>query len=94
MPVAKGVEPVTMGMPLAERASMLYAGTGVTRGAGLALVTATGAATEQGRIAALTESAAPPPTPLEERFARLAKRLALAGVGVTVVLATAMLVAG
>lgn len=94
VPVAKGVEPVESAAPLAERASMLYAGTGVTRGAGLALVTATGGATEQGMIARLTESAAPPPTPLEERFARLAKRLALAGIAVTVVLAAAMLAQG
>jgi Ca2+-transporting ATPase len=85
---------VDPGAPLAERSSMLYAGTGVTRGAGLALATATGPATEQGRIAELTESAAPPPTPLEERFAHLAKRLALAGVAITILLAAAMLAQG
>jgi Ca2+-transporting ATPase len=94
VPVTKGVEPVEPHTPLAERASMIHAGTAVRRGAGLALVTATGAATEQGRIAELTESAAPPPTPLEERFAQLAKRLALAGIGVTVALAAAMLAQG
>ncbi len=94
VPVAKGVDPVEADTPLAERESMLYAGTGVTRGAGLALVVATGASTEQGRIAALTEASAPPPTPLEERFARLAARLALVGIGITVVLAGAMLLQG
>jgi len=94
VPVAKGVEPVDLTAPLAERASMLYAGTGVTRGTGHALVTATGAATEQGRIADLTQSATPPPTPLEERFAQLAARLALAGIAITIALAAAMLAQG
>jgi Ca2+-transporting ATPase len=94
VPVAKGVEPVETDTPLAERESMLYAGTGVTRGAGLALVVATGAATEQGNIAELTRHAAPPPTPLEQRFARLASRLVLVGVAITVLLAGAMLLQG
>ena len=73
---------------------MLHAGTGVTRGAGLALVVATGSDTEQGRIAELTEQAVPPPTPLEQRFARLAARLALVGIAITVALAGAMLLQG
>ena len=94
VPVAKGVEPVEAEAPLAERSSMLYAGTGVTRGAGHALVTATGAATEQGRIADLTQSAMPPATPLEQRFAHLARRLALVGIAITLVLAGAMLAQG
>ena len=94
VPVPKGVDPVPLDAPLAEREPVVYAGTGVTRGAGLALVVATGVATEQGRIAQLTESAAPPPTPLERRLAKLAGRLALVGVGITLVLATAMLLQG
>jgi Ca2+-transporting ATPase len=94
VPVAKAAEPAAVDAPLAERTSMLYAATGVTRGAGLALVVATGRETEQGRIAALTASAAPPPTPLEERFARLAGRLALVGIAITVALAGAMLLQG
>ena len=94
VPVAKGVVPVPASTALAERESMVYAGTGVTRGAGLALVVATANQTEQGRIASLTEGAAPPATPLEQRFARLAARLAAAGVGITVALAAAMLAQG
>ncbi|HLG08360.1 MAG TPA: cation-transporting P-type ATPase [Gaiellaceae bacterium] len=93
-PVAKGAEPVDEAVALAERESMLYAGTGVTRGAGLALVVMTGARTEQGQIAELTERASPPPTPLEQRFARLAARLAIVGIGITIALAGAMLVQG
>ena len=94
VPVAKGSDPVGVEVPLAERESMLFAGTGVTRGTGLALVVATGPATEQGQIAALTAEAAPPPTPLEQRFSRLAARLAVVGLGITVALAAAMLLQG
>jgi len=94
VPVLKGADPVEEGAALAERDSMLYAGTGVTRGAALALVVATGRSTEQGRIAELTEQAAPPPTPLEQRFARLAARLAVVGIGITVALGAAMLLQG
>jgi Ca2+-transporting ATPase len=94
VPVVKGADPVPADAPLAERESMLYAGTGVTRGAGLVLLVATGLRTEQGRIAELTARAAPPPTPLELRFARLAKRLAIVGLGITVALAAAMLLQG
>ena len=94
VPVAKGAEPVDETIALAERESMVYAGTGVTRGTGLALVVATGVRTEQGAIAALTEYASPPPTPLELRFARLARRLAGAGILITIGLAGAMLLQG
>ena len=94
VPVAKGVAEVLASTVLAERESMVYAGTAVTRGAGLALVVATGSDTEQGRIASLTQGATPPATPLEQRLARLAARLAAAGIGITVALAAAMLLQG
>ncbi|MFN8223205.1 MAG: cation-transporting P-type ATPase [Gaiellales bacterium] len=90
VPVAKQVEPVTPATPLAERYSMAYAGTAVTRGAGVGLVVATGQRTEQGTVAQLARRATPPPTPLQLRLAALARRLALLGVGLTVALATAM----
>ena len=48
VPVAKGADAVAVEAPLAERESMLFAGTGVTRGAGLALLVATGAADRAG----------------------------------------------
>ena len=94
VPVAKGADPVEVDAVLAERPSMLYAGTAVTRGAGHALVVATGRRTEQGRIADLTERAVPPPTPLEQRFGRLAARLALVGLGITLALAGIMVLQG
>jgi Ca2+-transporting ATPase len=42
VPADKAVRPVAAGAPLAECASMVFGGTGVTRGRGRALVTATG----------------------------------------------------
>jgi Ca2+-transporting ATPase len=94
LPVDKTVPPVARDMALAERTSMVFAGTGVTRGSATALVVATGAATEQGLIAGLVERAEPPPTPLQVRLARLARVLVVVGVGITLALAGAMLARG
>ena len=75
---------------LAERASMLYKGTAVTRGAGLGVVTGTGMATELGAISALVEEADAGATPLEDRLARLGRTL----IGVTLAVAAFVAVSG
>lgn len=92
--VAKGSTAVAAVTPLAERTSMVYAGTGATRGSATAVVVATGAATEQGAIAQLADEAEPPPTPLQVRLGRLARWMVVLGLGVTVVLGAAMLARG
>ncbi|MHC4992813.1 MAG: cation-translocating P-type ATPase, partial [Planctomycetota bacterium] len=74
-PVAKGVEPAATDAPLAERSSVLFRGTAVTRGAGTAVVIATGMATELGRIATLAQEATKAATPLEQRLEMLGRRL-------------------
>ena len=94
LPVAKGVEEVPAETPLAERCSMVYAGSGVTRGRARALVVATGTATELGQVEALAAEAKPPPTPLERRLARLARQMVAVGVTLTLGLAGAMLLHG
>lgn len=68
-------------------ADQLEAGTVVVRGRGVALVTATGAASAIGRIAALM-AAAPPATPLQRRLARLGRTLGLVGGFLCVVVAS------
>lgn len=94
IPVDKDVDPVASGAPLAERSSLVFAGTAVTRGRGTAVVVRTGPAMEIGRIAVLTQAAKAPPTPLQRRLARLSRRLALGGALLTGALAGAMLLQG
>src|SRR5918997_5048893 len=58
LPVGKTVDPVAAS-DVADRRSMLYEGTTVAAGHGVAVVVATGAATEAGRSMALAQQAAP-----------------------------------
>ena len=70
LPVVKMAAPLPRETFLADRANMVYSGTHVTTGRGRAVVTATGATTEVGRIAGLTGAARPPRTPLEISIAQ------------------------
>jgi P-type Ca2+ transporter type 2C len=70
---AKGPEPVAAGTALAERSSLLYAGTAVVAGAGEAVVVSVGDDTEIGRLGRLVAEAREPPTPLQRAMAELAR---------------------
>lgn len=70
--------------PLAERATMAYAGTIVVRGSGRAVVVATGMATELGRIAGLVDAAREPKTPLQKGMKALSRRLVAVALGFSV----------
>ena len=94
VPVAKAVEAVAVATQLAERTSMAYAGSSVTRGRGQGIVTATGSATELGEIAGLTQRAKQPPTPLQRRVGALTRVMVVFGVIVTLGLGGAMLARG
>jgi len=61
--------------PVLERQNCLFQGTEVVRGRGVALVSATGMATELGQIAELINTAGGESTPLQERLDSLAKVL-------------------
>jgi Ca2+-transporting ATPase len=61
--------------PLPERANMVYAGTTISEGGGLAVVTETGRRTELGRVRALIAETVSPPTPLERQLDGLGRRL-------------------
>ena len=73
------LEPDTL---LPDRLNMVYAGTTVEAGAGRAVVTATGAATELGRIGTLVAGLESEPTPLERRLDVLGRRLAWLALGI------------
>lgn len=73
--------------PLSGRRTMVHRGGVVTNGVGVAVVTATGAATEIGRARKLLEHAAPPTPPMERALDRLGLRITLACLSASVVLA-------
>jgi P-type Ca2+ transporter type 2C len=71
--------------PLADRCTMVYLSTTVVAGSGVAVVTATGVASELGRIGQLVALAGHRTTPLERQIEKLGRRLiglALATCGV------------
>jgi calcium-translocating P-type ATPase len=85
MPSEKGVDPVAVTAPLAERASLLHAGTLVAAGLGDAVVVATGSASELGRVSTMIEQADPLRTPLTLELDHLGRVITLA-IGVAAVL--------
>jgi Ca2+-transporting ATPase len=68
--------------PLAERRAMAYLGTAVLGGSGLGVVTATGVATELGRIGQLVALAGERSTPLERQVEQLGRRLVAVALGI------------
>jgi Ca2+-transporting ATPase len=76
MPAVKSVLPLEgEDVPLADRKNMVYMGTLVTGGQGLAVVVATGRYTEIGTIQSLVGEARPPETPMERQLDRMGKQL-------------------
>jgi len=65
-------------LALGDRCNMVFLGTAVTYGRGLAVVTATGMDTELGHIATMIQSVESERTPLQRRMAQLGKGLAIA----------------
>ena len=64
-------------MPLADRTNMAYMGTLVTGGQGLAVVVATGEATQIGMIQIMLDQTRPPETPIERQLGRMGDQLVL-----------------
>ncbi|MBU6512716.1 MAG: cation-transporting P-type ATPase [Betaproteobacteria bacterium] len=71
--VGKSSAPVEADAPLAERHSMIYAGSSIVAGDALAVVVATGQASELGRMGKLVAETKEPPTPLQKGLAQLAR---------------------
>jgi cation-transporting P-type ATPase I len=87
LPVAKSVE-ATPGADLAERGCMVFADTTVLTGRAVAVVVATGSATQSGRAAAIAGKA-PPPTGVQAQLNELT-RVALPITGLSGVLVSAL----
>ena len=76
-PVIKSLGEVLSGTVVAERTNMVYSGTSVTSGDGLAVLVGTGSQTEIGSIARLLSNLGEAPTPLQVRLARFGKNVGL-----------------
>ena len=92
--VAKQVDAIADDTPLAERSSMLWKGTAITRGSGEGVVTATGSDTELGEVSKLVSEVEDEATPIEVRLNRLGRRLLWVALGVGVVVSGAGILAG
>jgi Ca2+-transporting ATPase len=74
-PVPRSAAPVAAAAVAAERDSMVFAGTRVVEGRGLAVVTATGLQTEIGGVRALIAETRSPATPLERQLDAVGRTL-------------------
>ena len=72
--------------PLAERRNMVIGGTVITGGRGRVVITATGMASEMGRIAGLLLNQDQGETPLQQKMGEVSKVLSLVCVGVCAVM--------
>lgn len=87
--VEKRVDPIAGAegdeVALGDRKNMVYMGTTISYGRGLAIVTATGMETELGNIANLLQDVEQEQTPLQDRLDRLGKNLAWIALGIIIV---------
>ena len=77
VPVEKGVTAVAADAPIGDRLCLGYAGTLVTQGQARAVVVATGASTEIGRIGKMIESVETGTTPLLRKMGEFSRTLTL-----------------
>jgi len=72
-------------IPLGDKRNLVFMGTSITYGRGLAVVTETGMRTELGRIADLIQTVTSEQTPLQRRMEQLGKTLALIALAIVAV---------
>lgn len=71
-------------LPIGDRRNMVYMGTTITYGRGEAIIASTGMNTELGNIAEMIQSVDEGATPLQLRLEQLGKGLAIASVGIVI----------
>jgi Ca2+-transporting ATPase len=94
LPVAKNTDVLPENTPIAERSNMLFMNNVVTRGRAEMLVTATGMATEIGKLAQLLTETEEQSTPLQNQLDRLGKRLAVLALVIVLVLFVSAILRG
>ncbi len=86
VPVNKKTDALSAGengdVPLGDRKNMVYMGSNVVYGRGVAVVTGTGMNTEMGKIAGAIEAAQEGQTPLQIKLAQLSKTLSFLVIGI------------
>jgi Ca2+-transporting ATPase len=83
MPVSKTALSLAFeALPLADKTNMVFMGTLVTGGQGLAVVIATGSSTEMGRLQLILNETAPPEAPIAKQLDRVGEQLVLIGVAI------------
>ena len=87
MRVSKSTAPVDAAARVADRTSMLFKGTNITRGTGTGVVVATGMDTELGHISKLVAEAETEASPLEKKLALLSGQLVWLTLALTVLIA-------
>jgi Ca2+-transporting ATPase len=76
LPALKTAETLDQaGLAVADRLNMVYKGTAVTGGQGVAIVTATGRSTEIGKVQALVREAVAPETPMQRQLNHMGRQL-------------------
>lgn len=90
----KAAAAVQLHCPIADRTSMAFKGTSVTRGSGTGVVVATGMQSELGRISKLVEEAAPEESPIERQLERLSGQLIWFTLGIAAILGTLGVIKG
>jgi P-type Ca2+ transporter type 2C len=89
--VSKDSAPIEEEVGIADRGNMLFSGTAAAAGRGRAVVTATGAQTEIGKIAGSLQQTEDEQTPLQKELDRVGRLLGVAVVAIAVVISATIL---
>jgi Ca2+-transporting ATPase len=93
-PVSKDAAPLEQEVGIADQSDMVFGGTAVASGRGRAIVTATGPATEIGRIAGAIEAAEDTATPLQRELDRVGRLLGLGVIAIAFAVAVTIFAVG